>query len=69
MSTAAVRRNEEPELRVLPARYMGRWVAAVLVVGTLGMLLFSMLPMGASIGTWWGSSSLPRQCSLGWERP
>ena len=42
MSAAAVRRNEEPELRVLPARYMGRWVAAVLVVGTLGMLLFSM---------------------------
>ncbi|GAA5225540.1 amino acid ABC transporter permease [Paeniglutamicibacter antarcticus] len=42
MSATAVRRNEEPELRVVPARYVGRWVAAFLVVGILGMLVFSM---------------------------
>ncbi|MBB2995438.1 amino acid ABC transporter permease [Paeniglutamicibacter cryotolerans] len=35
-------RNEEPELRVIPARYTGRWVAAVVVVGLLGMLIYAM---------------------------
>ncbi|WP_411732553.1 amino acid ABC transporter permease [Paeniglutamicibacter sp.] len=41
-AVAERRRNEEPELRVVPARFVGRWVAAVAVVGILAMAIYAM---------------------------
>ena len=41
-AVAERRRNGEPELRVVPARFMGRWVAAVAVVGILAMAIYAM---------------------------